>query len=232
MKLRVFDSPQEWEAAAVQAILDGLEQAASRQIRSRPLQICLSGGSTPAPVYARLALSHRFRELAARYGIEAWVGDEREAAESSGLRNSEMIAHALADALSLPGIVFHPWPVGPRETASHHYAELLTARLGAAPRFDVVLLGMGEDGHTAGFFTMEQIEASRNVITLCTDAPTEPVRRMTCSISLLISSPCVILIIRGKRKLRFIQMPARTLLPYPIGVALMPRTEVIACSEP
>ncbi|MEJ5184322.1 MAG: 6-phosphogluconolactonase, partial [Rectinemataceae bacterium] len=132
MKLRVFDSPQEWETAAVEAILDGLEQAALRKEPSWPLHLCLSGGSTPAPIYALLAKSDRFRELASRHGLEVWVGDEREAAEGSGLRNSEMIAHALADALSLPGIVFHPWPVGPRETASRHYAELLTTRLGPA----------------------------------------------------------------------------------------------------
>ncbi|MCX8014320.1 MAG: 6-phosphogluconolactonase, partial [Rectinema sp.] len=161
------------------------------------------------PVYRACSENSLFRDTVERKKIHLWVGDEREVPAGSGLRNTEMIEAAFSDLLSKHpesrhGVILHAWLEGPREEASARYAAELMRGRGeeSAPFFDIVVLGMGEDGHTAGLFDAREAVRKEGQVILFTHAPTEPTRRMTMSPELLRSAKRIIILIRGMRKLR------------------------------
>ncbi len=269
MMVQIHSSDDAWLRAAVNSIV-------SAQGDAQRLHLCLAGGTTPRPVYEKLARTEAFRALVASKAVHLWVGDEREAPAHSGLRNSEMIAEIFAAAgfgfkniafreagatvptlpvsaqpaslhrpgvnEDLPGLFLHPWPTGPRESAAAVYAaELLAhAREAAAagrPWFDLVVLGMGQDGHTAGLFTEEDIhrrpekggsaEKTENAV-LLTEAPQEPKRRMTMAPRALLSSRRILVVMQGKPKVRLLMANVFGERADPIQYFLLDRCEVVA----
>lgn len=163
--------------------------------------LCFSGGSTPKPLYENLARNEDFKALISARDVHLWVGDEREAPAGSGLRNSEMIESCFKGL----NVTLHPWPMGPHVEASQIYARELAhfghGRFAAGHAFfDLVLLGMGEDGHTAGFFSSHDLEDVSNSLIRLTEAPSEPKRRATLSPAALLSSKKILVLIRGREK--------------------------------
>lgn len=210
--IHMFSDEEEWARGAVNVLLETVTCAS--ETKSEPaglrydVHLCLAGGSTPVSVYRACASDPRFREAAARKLIHLWVGDEREAPAGSGMRNSEMIesvfADMLADGNAEHGVVLHAWPAGPREKAAAHcvtkLGDVLDKKKG--PVFDLVILGMGEDGHTAGLFSMEDVSRGDGEPVLLTQAPVEPKRRMTMAPWLLKSAARTVILIKGLPKLR------------------------------
>ncbi len=117
--------------------------------------IALCGGATPRPLY-RLLGSGRYDSRIDWSRFEVFWGDERFVPHTAADSNFKE-AHALwLRHVPIPAAQIHPMPTeGPIETCARAYEELLRAQhdpLGSrsdAALFDVVLLGIGEDGHTA-----------------------------------------------------------------------------------
>ena len=119
--------------------------------------MALAGGSTPRRLYRLLALSPGDSGVIAWSRVKLFVGDERCVPSDHPDSNERMVRESLlADLPEAPA--FHPMPGGnpDRVEAARQYAETLTREVpgngGSIPRFDVVLLGMGDDGHTASLF--------------------------------------------------------------------------------
>jgi len=93
MILKIHETSSAWRDAALESTLAAISAAAQQK---SVLHLCLSGGTTPKPLYKELAEDATFRALATTHQIHLWVGDEREAEVGVGLRNSEMIAEAFA----------------------------------------------------------------------------------------------------------------------------------------
>ncbi|MCE1196565.1 6-phosphogluconolactonase, partial [bacterium] len=147
---------------------------------------------------AAVAASPAVAGLAARIGLHFWVGDERGVPADSPDRNGAAIAAALAGAR----VALHRWPEGDRAAACALYAEEILTALGPVPVFDLAILGMGADGHTAGLFSMDQVRASEapGILTLATQAPSPPRDRMTIGAALLRRSRSVVVLLRGGAK--------------------------------
>jgi 6-phosphogluconolactonase len=123
-----------------------------------PFNLCLSGGSTPKALYRRLADP--------AYGAFPWErthlfwGDERFVPPDDALSNFKMVRDALLSHAPIPAANIHAVPtvgLSPEAAASRYQRELQAvygaARLEAErPLFDVNLLGLGTDGHTASLF--------------------------------------------------------------------------------
>ena len=106
--------------------------------------LALAGGGTPQATYLLL------RDMTVDWSrLHIWFGDERCLPVGHADRNDTMVKLALLDHVPLPAGQFHPIPaeLGP-EAAAHSYSE----QLGTIERLDIVLLGFGEDGHTASLF--------------------------------------------------------------------------------
>jgi len=118
--------------------------------------LALSGGSTPKRLFQLLA--QRGRDALPWDHIELWWGDERTVPPDHADSNYRMTREALLDPLGLPlGLAAsHVHPIdgalADHEAAAHAYERALVTALGSPPVFDLVLLGMGPDGHTASLF--------------------------------------------------------------------------------
>ncbi len=119
----------------------------------------LSGGSTPRPLYRRLAGEPFSREIPWSLTHLFW-GDERAVPPDHEESNFGMARNELITPLGLSSDAVHRMAgeIHPADAAAAYEADLgrFFGREALPPRFDLVLLGMGEDGHTAGLFPGSQ----------------------------------------------------------------------------
>lgn len=120
----------------------------------------LAGGATPRELYARLA-SAAYKDRIDWSKVELFWGDERCVPPEHAQSNYRMVRETLLDIVRPePGRVHRMRGEWEPERAAVDYAEDLACAFpigrfreaGSPPRFDLVLLGMGEDGHTASLF--------------------------------------------------------------------------------
>lgn len=132
-----------------------------------PLRVSLSGGSTPRALFGLLA-SEPFRDRFPWPRVSWYWGDERFVPHDDPDSNYRMAREAMLDRTPVPPENVHPIPTdGAPEDAARRYERTLQAAYGAAaldparPLFDVVLLGLGADGHTASLLPGEPVLEER-----------------------------------------------------------------------
>jgi 6-phosphogluconolactonase len=171
-----------------------------------PVSVCLSGGSTPRRLYQLLAQAP-YRDRMPWQRIHWFWGDERFVRPTDARSNYRMFREALLDRVETPAGNVHPIPtVGltldaavtayERELKQFYGAEALSA---ARPLFDVTLLGLGVDGHTASLFPGAQVleESSRWVGAV---VGVTPEARVTLTYLALESSRDVVFLVTGPAK--------------------------------
>ncbi len=115
--------------------------------------IALAGGSTPKPLYEQLAL-----QVLPWEQIHVFWGDERYVLPDHPDSNEGMARRTWLDQVPFPAANIHPVPTDlPKpEMAAEQYEKAIQLFFGVSPgefpSFDVILLGMGDDGHTASLF--------------------------------------------------------------------------------
>lgn len=182
------------EAAAVRRIVLA---AARAQAQHGSFHFALAGGSTPAGVYRRLASAHGLDWRRVR----VFWGDERAVPANHPESNQHLARTTLLEHVPIPPEQIHPMPAqaGDLEAAAREYEALLHEHLGSPPRLDLVLLGLGADGHTASLFPGGDAvrEASRWVV-----AAAAPViaPRLTLTPPLLATATALLFLVTGKAK--------------------------------
>ena len=139
------------------------------QAKAGTFAVCLSGGSTPKTLYHRLA-EPPYRDAFPWDRTHLFWGDERFVPPDDSLSNYRMVQEALLDHAPIPPGNIHPVPTTGEtpEQAAADYARTLQAFYGALaldparPLFDVDLLGLGEDGHTASLFPSTAVLEERD----------------------------------------------------------------------
>ena len=210
-----------------------VNQAAESALAARGIfHIVLAGGSTPEKLYRVLAAQQHDWS---RWHI--WFGDERCLPQDDPQRNSRMACTTWLDRVGIPAANIHLIPAEQgAETAARLYAEQLQNQ-GA---FDLVLLGLGQDGHTASLFPGNVIGSasdSADVLPVF-DAPKPPPDRVTLSARRLSDSRCVLFLIRGADKREALNawrqgtnIPATAIHPD-AGVDLLIDTDASPPGEP
>lgn len=158
-------------------------------VRGGARQLVLAGGTTPLAAYARLdAIDLDWT------GVHLWYGDER----CVPFAHPDSNHGAVAGVLRAPGAVWHPMPgpLGPAAGAAAYAAEL--ERAGAA--FDLVLNGMGPDGHTASLFPHHAVLAATGLTAGIGDAPKPPPARITLTLGALNAGARLVLLVTGAGK--------------------------------
>jgi len=139
-------------AAAAEQLLAQIEANPAR------IAICLTGGSSPKQLYELLA-TQPYRSRIPWDRVHWFIGDERFVAAGDPLHNMTMARRSFLDACAPPANI-HPIPTDSTDpdTGARRYADELQAFYGAdrldplRPLFDLVLMGVGSDGHTASLF--------------------------------------------------------------------------------
>jgi len=197
--------------AALEAILSG----AARAIRERGrFQLVLAGGNTPRGIYRALRTARTDWS-----GWHVYFDDERCLPPDDSARNSRMAAEAWLDSVTIPALQVHAIP-GERGAleAARMYAELLQP----VGEFDLVLLGLGEDGHTASLFPGREWGAEGGAPdTLAVfDAPKPPPQRVSLTAARLSRARQVIFLVAGESKRGAVSewragkdIPARSIVP-------------------
>jgi 6-phosphogluconolactonase len=189
--------------------------AADRALAARGrFVIVLAGGNTPRSAYELLRQ--------ARADWPAWhvyYGDERCTQRDDALRNSRMAEAAWLNHVPIPLPQVHEIPaeLGPREAAAR-YAALLDP----VDEFDLVLLGLGEDGHTGSLFPGHELgnEADAPAVLPVFGAPKPPPERVSLSARRFSKAREVIFLVAGADKRDAVQrwrageaIPARSITP-------------------
>jgi 6-phosphogluconolactonase len=134
-------------AAADELMVIAREAVAARGV----CHVGMSGGSTPKRMNQLLAAAGR--DALPWDRIELWWGDERTVAADHADSNYRMTRETLIDPLGLsPERIHRIDGLGDHAAAAQAYERELTGKLGTPPVLDLVLLGMGPDGHTASLF--------------------------------------------------------------------------------
>jgi 6-phosphogluconolactonase len=169
--------------------------AADSAIRARGrFHIVLSGGGTPRTAYQRL------RQCPAEWAKwHVYFGDERCVPRGEPERNSRMAGEAWLDHVALPPPQLHAIPA---ERGAEAAAKAYAGTLQDVGEFDLVLLGLGEDGHTASLFPgHEWGEAPGSPAVLAVlDAPKPPPERVSLSAARLSRAREVLFLVSGESK--------------------------------
>ncbi len=172
---------------------------------SGPFRVSLSGGSTPKALYALLA-SEGFRNRFPWQRVHWYWGDERFVPYDHPESNFRMTREAMLSKVPVPPENIYPVPTdGTPEDAARRYEQTLQEAYGAAeldpqrPLFDVTLLGLGPDGHTASLLPGEPVldERKRWVAAVSHGRPEV---RITMTYPVIESSRRAAFLVAGKEK--------------------------------
>lgn len=207
VRFRVLPTP----AALAEAAADRIVAAARNAIRRRGrCLLALSGGSAPRLVYPLLTAPPRV-DAVDWWRVEFFWGDERAVPPDSPDSNFGVARAMLLD--HLPGIraeAVHRMPADapdPEAAAERYEAELVRAfevPRGTAhrPRFDLIWLGMGADGHTASLFPGARTlaESRRWVVPAMAPQTSAVAGRMTFTLPLINAGRAVLFVVEGADK--------------------------------
>lgn len=175
--------------------------------KGKRFTFALAGGSTPAGLYRALA-QNPYREQLVWYRMEVFFGDERCVPPDHPDSNYRMALETLLDHVPLPeDRVYRISGERSPEEAADIYQGILRGhfRLGSAhlPHFDLIILGLGEDGHVASLFPgMPALDEARHLV-VATPAPPyarPAVPRVTLTLPVLNAAREIMFLVEGARK--------------------------------
>jgi 6-phosphogluconolactonase len=183
-------------ARSQQIILSKIETA----IQERGIfTIALAGGSTPKPLYEAIASQNLPWDK-----IHVFWGDERYVAPEHPDSNEKMARQAWLDRVNIPKANIHAMPTlegNPATSAAKHEQELQTffqVKPNEFPALDVILLGMGDDAHTASLFP--RTEALKVTDKLVTVGNKDSSQRLTFTYPFINAARCVMFVVAGANK--------------------------------
>ena len=185
-----FQDKNQLESILLQDILNVAKNAVRKK---GSFKIVMAGGSTPERLYKSFLdiCNQNFSDW------ELYVGDERSLPEDSKDRNSNMIKRSFIDHLpndSKPKFFPINTEKGSQE-ASNEYNSIINK----IDQFDLVLLGLGEDGHTASLFPGHQWDKQLNVVAV-SNAPKPPSNRVSMTPKAFLKAKKIFFIVTGHGK--------------------------------
>lgn len=193
-----------WPEELIAKLADDIEATAVQAVRRfGKFHLALSGGSSPIALFQQLATGH--------YGFpwahtHLWLADERCVPLWDPESNFQGLQVHLLQHVRVPYYNIHPMPVHLRQRlcaeedrGAQVYAEEISA-LVANSSFDLVLLGMGTDGHTASLFPQSPTGLDGEQLVVLTKSPFRPYQRMSLSLPLINRARKVAVLVMGKMK--------------------------------
>lgn len=163
--------------------------------------LVLSGGTTPRGLYRELA--SRFRDAVPWADVHVFWSDERCVPHGDVRSNYRMARETLLDHVPCPSGNVHVMPdctADPARAAREYETMLKEYFADAAPAFDLTILGLGADGHTASLFPEAAALRERTRWVLPVVAEAEPPSRLTLTLPVLTASTRIWFVVSGSNK--------------------------------
>jgi 6-phosphogluconolactonase len=196
--LRVFPDVKELSLRAAEAVGRTINDAVRSAGRC---SLVLSGGNTPRTLYGLLA--SRCREQIPWARVHVFWGDERYVPPDHPQSNYRMAKETLLDYVPCPNANVHPMPThfsDPDAAARDYEATLRSYFSGKPSAFDLVLLGLGPEGHTASLFPGSSALAESTRWVLPVTAPADPPSRLTLTFPVLNQAAKAYFLVTGSNK--------------------------------
>lgn len=194
----IYTAPDDLAQATAAFILDLAHKAVQENGR---FTLCLSGGKTPEMLFQCLA-GPPYREQMPWSDTFVFWSDERCVPADDPRNNAHVAKSILLDRVNIPGQNIFPVPVDRRpEAAALEYEQMLHRAFDPAPpRFDLILLGMGADGHTASLFPGTPVlnEGTRWVREVFVAG--QQMYRVTLTLPLINQAKNVLFLVSGREK--------------------------------
>jgi 6-phosphogluconolactonase len=213
-EVRICPDRQALVDAALKLVLEKIRTAIEQR---QSCSIALSGGSTPQPLYAALAAADLPWDL-----IHIFLGDERYVAATHPDSNYGMAKRVWLDLVPIPVENVHAVQtnLATPQLAAVDYDRQVVAHFGleagVIPVFDIVLLGMGDDGHTASLFPHTAALSVIDQLVTVGDKDGQP--RITFTFPLINQARSTIFLISGASKqtaLAAVFAPTGDIMAYP-----------------
>ncbi len=198
----MFANPEELAEAAA-----GEFYTRARRVLSegRVFTCALSGGSTPLGMYRRMTRGNFLASLPAAFwhSVHFFWGDERDVPPDHPDSNYHLAWEALLNKIAIPGENIHRIRTGsgPAPVAASAYEtelrEFFGMRPGEIPRFDLVFLGMGEEGHVASLFPHSEALREKSRLVAAPWVARFNSFRITLTLPVLNNAACVIFLVQG-----------------------------------
>jgi 6-phosphogluconolactonase len=182
-------------AGAAAALINDVVRSTGR------CSLVLSGGHTPRILYTRWA-DGSAGEIPWP-SVHVFIGDERFVPFEDSRSNFRMAREALLDHVAIPAANIQPMPtsMGTPELAAAAYEATLRSHFGAGrPAFDLLLLGLGSDGHTASLFPQTPALGETTRWVRAVTAPADPPSRITLTLPALNAATHTYFLVDGSEK--------------------------------
>jgi len=204
----VFEDKTQLSQHAAHSFLSGVASAARH---NQLYRVALAGGSTPALLYRLLTDLPTREEINWNY-VQLFFGDERCVPPESPDSNFHMVTDSLLSRLGSrkPQIFRMEGELDPEEGALR-YEETLRREFGIdageVPRFDLILLGMGSDGHTASLFPHQESLNVTDRLVVAAEPGLKPfVPRLTLTYPVLNNAAEVLFLVAGEDKAETVKL--------------------------
>ena len=196
--LYIFDTP---EHLAIAAALQFIEYAQDAAENGGRFSVALAGGKTPKRLYELLA-SDEFRDGVDWSRVHLFFGDERAVPPDHPESNYRMVVESLISKVSIPeeNVSRILGEIEVEESALAYERKLRAYFAGLSwPRFDLVLLGMGNDGHVASLFPNSEVLEEGNRWVVATRNP-HGQNRISLTIPAINHAARVLFLVTGSEK--------------------------------
>lgn len=192
----ITETPDDLARAAANRFLDAADRALT--VRGR-FSVAVSGGTGPKKLFGLLAQPPYSRAVDWS-AVHVFFADERYVPHAHPDSNVRLARETWLDHVPVPAANIQAMPTTDPspETSAREYARTLAAFFGGEPRFDLMLLGMGPDGHTASLFPGRSDYPGW--VAAVHDSPKPPPVRLTLTLELINQSREILFLVAGADK--------------------------------
>ena len=195
MSVVIFENPEKLAEAAARAFVEKAAKAIAERGR---FAVALAGGSTPKATYEVLARDHASDVDWA--DVHVFFGDERTVPPDHEDSNYRMARGALLDHVPVGSVHRMKGELPPDEAAALYEEELLTFFEDGPPVLDLVMLGIGGDGHTASLFPETSALEVTDRLVVANPVPKLDTTRLTLAVPVLNAARDVNFLVAGEDK--------------------------------
>jgi len=175
-----------------------IDEVVELQAKQDLVHVALTGGTVGILTLKHLAQHPRLHEIKLEK-LHVWFGDERYVAGESSDRNSNQAREALLSHISIPELNIHEFPSTDSglavSQAAAEFERTLLEWFDASPAMDLMLLGMGPDGHVASLFPGHSYPDE--LIVFESNSPKPPAERISMSMRLINASKRIVFVVSG-----------------------------------